>query len=534
MPPAMWNIGRLSVLAASLLLGLAFHNYASAASILPPGKTCFYDSNGNPVGGGTAGMYIPSTMTPKTTWQDSAQSILNIDPVPLDSAGCALIYGTGIYRQIVKDSLGNTIWDALTADPSGGLQNWGGVSGGTPNAQTVIAGGFSSQSGQIIWFKAGFTNGGPTTLTVSGGSPIGLLKDTPAGPIPLDGGEIVANNIVGVLYDAGLGKFHLITASGGATGTLVFRPPGGRLTLTSGVPIMQNDVASTGTVYYTPYFGNSIEVWDGSVLIPYVFTEITQNYDSNAAHTNYQAANNNFDEFIISDSSTSPATLRLCTGPAWATQTVRSAVVAYTAQGYLANQSSMICRWGTGANDFINVGANQATFVGTVRTFANGLTKMVMNPAPASGGTPAQLLVFNEYNRVLTQANVQDNGAPYTYASATVRPARNSTSNSINFVMGDISDGIHIVYQTTVSTGATIGDGATMGICLDVTNAYTNGTYQVVYTNANAVQTISLERSQVIPSVFGLHTLTACEGSAVGTSTYDTQSLAILIVGAMM
>src|ERR1035437_7394619 len=84
------------------------------ASLLPNGKQQFEDINGKPLVAGTVGMYIPSSLTPKDTWQDSGQSVLNTNPIVSDSRGQAIIYGSGTYRQIVKDSLGNLIWDQLT------------------------------------------------------------------------------------------------------------------------------------------------------------------------------------------------------------------------------------------------------------------------------------------------------------------------------------------------------------------------------------------------------------------------------------
>lgn len=57
-------------------------------------------------------MFVPLTLTPADTWEDSAQLILNTNPIILDSRGQATIYGTGSYRQIVSDSLGNLIYDA--------------------------------------------------------------------------------------------------------------------------------------------------------------------------------------------------------------------------------------------------------------------------------------------------------------------------------------------------------------------------------------------------------------------------------------
>lgn len=89
----------------------------STAAILPNGKNSFEDINGKPLVGGTVTFYEPGTLVLKDSWQDSTQTILNTNPIILDSRGQAIIYGYGIYRQRVKDSLGNLIWDELTAAP---------------------------------------------------------------------------------------------------------------------------------------------------------------------------------------------------------------------------------------------------------------------------------------------------------------------------------------------------------------------------------------------------------------------------------
>lgn len=83
-------------------------------AILPPAETTFWDANGVPLAGGSVQFYIPSTTTPKDTWTNSTGVTLNTNPVILDAGGRALIWGTGSYRQLVKDSLGNTIWDQVT------------------------------------------------------------------------------------------------------------------------------------------------------------------------------------------------------------------------------------------------------------------------------------------------------------------------------------------------------------------------------------------------------------------------------------
>lgn len=87
-----------------------------SATLLPNAKQQFFDGNGTPLAGGSVAFYAPGTTMPKNTWQDSGETILNTNPVILDLAGEALIYGSGQYRQVVKDSNGNLIWDQLTQD----------------------------------------------------------------------------------------------------------------------------------------------------------------------------------------------------------------------------------------------------------------------------------------------------------------------------------------------------------------------------------------------------------------------------------
>ena len=88
-----------------------------SGSLIPNAKQQFLDANGNPLAGGFVYFYIPSTTTFKNTYQNAALSILNTNPIILDSAGEAIIYGSGSYRQIVTDVNGNLIWDQTTVSP---------------------------------------------------------------------------------------------------------------------------------------------------------------------------------------------------------------------------------------------------------------------------------------------------------------------------------------------------------------------------------------------------------------------------------
>ena len=98
---------------------------------LPNGKTQFLSATGAPYAGGSVYHYIPATGTLKDTYQDSAATILNTNPVILDASGEAVILGVGSYRQVLFDSIGNQIWDQVTLVP--GLSDLGAmpVAGGT-------------------------------------------------------------------------------------------------------------------------------------------------------------------------------------------------------------------------------------------------------------------------------------------------------------------------------------------------------------------------------------------------------------------
>jgi hypothetical protein len=85
-----------------------------SGSLIPNAKQQFLDANGNPLAGGFVYYYIPSTTTFKNTYQDAALTILNTNPIILDSAGECMAYGTDNYRQIVTDVNGNLIWDQPT------------------------------------------------------------------------------------------------------------------------------------------------------------------------------------------------------------------------------------------------------------------------------------------------------------------------------------------------------------------------------------------------------------------------------------
>lgn len=79
--------------------------------LLPSAELQFCDSNGAPYAGGTLETLVVDTTTPKDTWKDANGSAENTNPIVLDAAGRCIVFGDGAYRTILRDALGNEIWD---------------------------------------------------------------------------------------------------------------------------------------------------------------------------------------------------------------------------------------------------------------------------------------------------------------------------------------------------------------------------------------------------------------------------------------
>lgn len=84
-------------------------------AILPPPLIQMVDANGKPLAGANIYTFVPGTSTPKTTWTDDTGTTPNTNPIVLDMAGRAGVFGDGLYRFQVFDAEGNLVYDAITS-----------------------------------------------------------------------------------------------------------------------------------------------------------------------------------------------------------------------------------------------------------------------------------------------------------------------------------------------------------------------------------------------------------------------------------
>jgi hypothetical protein len=167
------------------------------------------------------------------------------------------------------------------------------------------------------------------------------------------------------------------TAGGAARLTPLVHAPQGRLTLTSGQPVMTSDVSAGTTIYYTPYAGRWCPIFNGALWQSVPFTETSLALDSNAGHSGYQQNGKPFDLFAFLDA----GVFTIGTGPAWTNNSARSAGLTQL-NGLWVNIGSATIRFGSASGNTVSVAANQATYLGAMFATADGQTRTPRSVAP--------------------------------------------------------------------------------------------------------------------------------------------------------
>jgi hypothetical protein len=196
--------------------------------LLSPGMVQFFGNDGAPLALGTVDYYVPGTTTRKTTWKDEAQAAANQNPVTLDATGRATVWGVGLYRMVLKDAAGNTIYDDVTGSLTGpddvlaipaNIQNGAYTSAddtGAANAYaiTLSPAPVAYVKYQRFSFKALNNNTGASTLNVNG---LGAVSIVYPGGSALSSGAILAGAVYQVVYDGS--KFEIVGGSSSSSGS---------------------------------------------------------------------------------------------------------------------------------------------------------------------------------------------------------------------------------------------------------------------------------------------------------------------------
>lgn len=175
----------------------------------------FFGNDGNPLNGGKLFTYIAGTTTKQGTFRDANGAGANTNPVILDYRGEADVWippNVGFKFVLAPandtDPPTNPLWTVDNVTNAQLLTLYGGTDTGVVNAYVLtFAASFTAYTdGIIIYFTPANTNTGASTLNVNG---LGVVPIVNQDGSVLLGGQIVANQIVQVMYKGG--NFLLLT-----------------------------------------------------------------------------------------------------------------------------------------------------------------------------------------------------------------------------------------------------------------------------------------------------------------------------------
>jgi hypothetical protein len=335
---------------------------------------------------------------------------------------------------------------------------------GGPKFRALTANATPLAGGKLFSYAAGTTTPLDTFTTRAGTTPN-------SNPVILNAnGEADVWTSPGVLY-----KFVLKDASdviqwtvdnvpSGLTDTSSTVPantiePGGRLTLTSGVPITTSDVLAATTIFYTPLNHNQVPLYDGTVWTLTTITELSQALSDNTKSPAAVVHDNNYDLFIWNDL----GTIRLSRGPPWASRTDRGTGAGTT------ELSRVSGRWGN-ANAISNgPAAHRGLYVGTV--FAGSDAKIYDSMAFRE--------LWNAYNRVKRPMLKVEAAGIWSYSVAAWRQANGNTANWLDFVIGLDAEPVTADVVGSVSAvgsggGGTAGQKVSVGVGIGLNSSTVN------------------------------------------------------------
>ena len=290
-----------------------------------------------------------------------------------------------------------------------------------------------------------------------------------------------------------------------------FFTPQGRVTLTTGVPVITaaSTTAQT-TIYYTPYIGAYIPIWNGQKTVKTLFSELSQATTDSTKSPAAVAASKNYDIFVWNDAST----IRATRGPAWSSDTSRGSGAGTTqitrnTDGYLTNTVAITN----------GPGAGLGTYVGTVRSNGSSQIDYILGGVGVSGGESTILGVWNMYNRVdVSLANI-DSATQWTYNTAAFRVKHNLTTNEISFVIGLAEDALAALNVMVAQCSAVNGDFA-CGIGLNSATAVATASSNVIGLGAVANGNFPMACNYQAAAPLGFNYLAPLEWADTATTTW--------------
>jgi len=224
----------------------------------------------------------------------------------------------------------------------------------------------------------------------------------------------------GTIRVYGISKTVGATLATGDTNMNVY----GRLTTESLVPVSTSDRTSQGTIYFTPYKGASIPLFNGTRWVRRSFSEVSLALTATSGK--------NYDVFVYDNS----GTVALELSAAWASDTSRT--------DSLALQNGV----------YVKSGTPTRLWLGTIRASGANVTEDSL----------AKRFVWNRYNQVHRAMKVIESADSWTYTLSTWRQANANAANQLAYVCGDVGAYSEANIQSLNSSSGTTSRMVSVGV----------------------------------------------------------------------
>lgn len=507
-------------------------------------------AHGNVPTGGTTNQVLSKTSNADfaTGWVSSSSSVNLTGPITATASVTSITSQTGTGTKFVVDTnpaligpnLGTpTVVDLTNATnvPAGNLI--GTIPSGpfpvltgdvtTPGASLATTIGTNKVANTQLAQAAAYTIKGNNSASLANVSDIDVTALT-AKPSPISNDVILIQDsaVAGFPFKkatvGSLATIGSVASFNGITGAISYvTQPQGRLTLQTGVPVMNTNTTGATTVYYDSYIGNQVPVWNGSSTVQFIITADEVSMGLAAANV---ISGSLYDVWAINNS----GVFAIGVGPAWSTTLTRGTGAGTNElqfkNGIRTNKNTLTNLFGgaAGVTNYGPIASNQATLLGTILATANGATSWTPRPAATGGGGSCIVGVSNAYNQLRIAALNRDSTASWALASTTWRRANSSATNVIKFVDSIQQNYIEASYYCTPNLLSSAGLGALgieYGPQLDWTTGAPDTSCTVYNNNANASQTNVTASPAATGTWFpalGLHQIDAVEAGFNATS----------------
>lgn len=498
------------------------------------------DGSGVLLSNGRLFFYAAVSSTKQNTYNSSSGSVANANPIVLNARGeipgevwgtVGQTYKIGLAIAGSDDPPASFIWSednvACINDITSAIDEW--IAGPAPTF--IAATSFSLVGDQTTEFHIGrrlktINSGGTvystitnaafavvSTITVENDAStldaglsavsLGIIRQSNTSePAQIDNAPVVVNRgdrtkrqrLSAANLTAGATRVLTLQDADISLGNITI-PAKGRLTLTTGTPVTAADVTGATTVFYTPYQGNTIQLYDGTDWNTHKFTELSQ-LTTDATKSPAAVANSsNYDIFVWIDS----GTLRATRGPLWSSDTARGAGAGTTEleffEGRLVNKVAITN----------GPGVRKGHYVGTVRSNASAQ----INDSLALRG------VWNNYNRVSRTGQSTSSGTTASSSYGEINSA-----GRVQFIVGIVEESYNFDIVADVTHNAANGYVFT-AVGLDSTSVVT-GQAVTTWISSAGNPLPGVARTHSYPSI-GFHFATLLgKLNVAGTATWNS------------